>query len=115
MANGRPNGNFFGESVLMSRKVEQEYVKSYEKRENEKKPMVSPSELTIFYEKYALRSHESTMLFTISSDLASLRDFARDKDKFFSDNFRKACKQVLHKVHNMAMSGKPLKPQLAIR
>ena len=62
---------------------------------------IDPKALQVFFDKHKLVSRESTFLFTISGDKDSLRKFSKDKDPFFSDNFRNACKSVLKDIHNV--------------
>ena len=60
-------------------------------------------ELQPFYNKHKLKTHEVTVLHMISGNKAELEKSARDRDPFFSKNFRQACKNVLDQLHGVKL------------
>ena len=63
----------------------------------------SPRVMRLFYGKLVPR--EASMLYAISGDPASLKEFAESRDPFYGMCFRKACSALLARVHNKGNAG----------
>ena len=63
----------------------------------------SPRVMRLFYGKLVPR--EASMLYAISGDPASLKEFAEKKDPFYGECFRKACSTLRARIHNTEKRG----------
>lgn len=93
------------DELLGSHKGNQEYwLMLQNSGKDDAAPRPSVHEIEVYFQ--GLRTHEATMLFVISGDTKALNEHAMElrslkRDRFFSDNFRNACKSVLENVHKI--------------